>query len=78
MCACAHVYVCVCMYMCVCECVHVYVCVCVNMCLCVCVSSCAVSPVVSKASAGALEVMDIRQIDGNYRSIRLLTQVMMK
>ena len=47
------------------------------MCVCiyVCVSSCTVSPVVSKASAGAMEVMNVCQIDGRYRSIRQLTQV---
>ena len=45
------------------------------MCVCGYASSCAVSPVVSKASAGAMEVMDVCQVDGRYRSIRQLTQV---
>ncbi|KAK7112634.1 hypothetical protein V1264_012063 [Littorina saxatilis] len=38
------------------------------------VNSCALSPVVSKASAGALEVTDIYQVDSTYRSLRNLTQ----
>lgn len=37
-------------------------------------NSCAASPVVSKASSGALEVMDILQVDGKFRSISSLTQ----
>ncbi|KAK7508035.1 hypothetical protein BaRGS_00001000 [Batillaria attramentaria] len=37
-------------------------------------NSCAVSPVVSKASAGALEVIDLCRLPGNYRSILQLTK----
>lgn len=37
-------------------------------------NSCAASPVVSKASAGALEVMKIIQVDGRFCSIKQLAQ----
>ncbi|XP_076458410.1 rRNA methyltransferase 1, mitochondrial-like isoform X2 [Babylonia areolata] len=39
------------------------------------INSCVLSPVVSKASAGAMEVMDIHQVDGHFRSVQHLTQV---
>ncbi|KAL8607560.1 hypothetical protein ACOMHN_003479 [Nucella lapillus] len=39
------------------------------------VNSCALSGVVSKASAGAMETMDIQHIHGGHRSLRHLTQV---